>query len=293
MSSSSPSAVTEHVVRTPDGLALFVRDYAAEAPITGLPVLCLHGLTRNSRDFSGVAPRIAALGRRVICPDVRGRGRSDWDPKPENYQAPIYVQDTLGILDQLGVERCVWVGTSMGGLMTMVAAALAPARIAAVVLNDVGPQLDQRGLDRIAGYVGRTEPVADLDAAATAIRAINQPAFPMEADHGFWRTFAERTFRKRPDGRFELDYDPAIALPFKAAPAPAPDLWPVFAALGDIPTLVVRGALSDLIAPETIAAMKDRKPDLETVTVDDVGHAPTLEEEIAWTALWRFLSRTP
>lgn len=293
MHNHSSSVVTEHVVRTPDGLALFVRDYAPEAPTTGLPVLCLHGLTRNSRDFSSVAPRMAALGRRVICPDVRGRGRSDWDQKPENYQPSVYVQDTLHVLDQLGVDRCVWIGTSMGGLMTMIAAAQAPARIAAVVLNDIGPQLDQRGLDRIAGYVGRTEPVADLDSAAAAIRVINQSAFPTETNDSFWRTFAERTFRKRPDGRFELDYDPAIATPFRAAPAPAPDLWPLFDGLATIPTLAVRGALSDLIASETITEMKRRKPDLEAITIEDVGHAPTLEEEETWTALWRFLSHVP
>jgi pimeloyl-ACP methyl ester carboxylesterase len=284
--------IAEHVVRTPDGLGLFVRDYAPEPPVTGLPVLCLHGLTRNSRDFAGVAPRIAALGRRVLCPDVRGRGRSDWDQRAEQYQPPTYVQDTLNILDQLGVPRCVWLGTSMGGLMTMIAAASgAGPRIAAVVLNDVGPQLHQPGLDRIAGYVGGGQPVADLDAAAAAIRAINQPAFPNETESAFWCTFAERTFRRRPDGRYELDYDPAIANAFKRAPAPAPDLWPLWAALAETPTLVIRGALSDLITRETVAEMARRKPDLLTAEVDGVGHAPTLEEELAWTALWRFLAR--
>lgn len=286
------TAITEHVVRTPDGLGLFVRDYAPEAPVTGLPVLCLHGLTRNSRDFSGVALRIAALGRRVICPDVRGRGGSDWDAKTDNYHAAVYVQDTLQILDHLAVPRCVWLGTSMGGLMTMLAAATgAGPRIAAVALNDIGPQLEQHGLDRIAGYVGGGGPVADLDAAADAIRAINQPAFPNETDPKFWRSFAQRTFRRRPDGRYELDYDPAISLAFKNAPTPAPDLWPLWAALAQTPTLVIRGGLSDLISRETIAEMQRRKPDLRTEEVDGVGHAPTLEEEIAWTALWRFLAR--
>lgn len=294
MPDAAPPLMTEHVVRTQDGLGLFVRDYAPEAPVTGAPVLCLHGLTRNSRDFEGVAPRIAALGRRVICPDVRGRGKSDWDPNAENYQPVAYVQDTLRILDHLGVAQCVWVGTSMGGLMTMIAAATAADRMSAVVFNDVAPALEQAGLSRIAGYVGRTDPVASLDDAAERIRAINQPAFPNETEAGFWLTFAQRTFRKRPDGRFELDYDPAIATPFKAAPqTAAPDLWPVFGALAAIPTLVVRGAISDLISRETVAAMHARKPDLVSVEVENVGHAPTLEEETAWTALWRFLARVP
>lgn len=294
MPDAAPSLMTEHIVRTQDGLGLFVRDYAPETPVTGAPVLCLHGLTRNSRDFDGVAPRIAALGRRVICPDVRGRGRSDWDPNAANYQPVTYVQDTLRILDHLGVARCVWVGTSMGGLMTMIAAATSAARMAGVVLNDVAPVLEQAGLSRIAGYVGRTDPVATLEDAAERIRAINQPAFPSETEAPFWLKFAERTFRKRPDGRYELDYDPAIATPFKAAPqTAAPDLWPVFGALADVPTLVVRGAISDLISRETVQLMHTRKPDLVSVEVADVGHAPTLEEDTAWTALWQFLARVP
>jgi pimeloyl-ACP methyl ester carboxylesterase len=178
--------------------------------------------------------------------------------------------------------------------MTMIAAASGAApRIAGVVLNDVGPQLHQPGLDRIAGYVGGGQPVADLAAAAAAIRAINQPAFPKQEDPAFWRTFAERTFRRRPDGRYELDYDPGIASVFKGAPSPAPDLWPLWPALADIPTLIVRGALSDLITRETVAEMLRRKPDLITEEVDQVGHAPTLEEEVAWTAIWRFLARAP
>jgi pimeloyl-ACP methyl ester carboxylesterase len=288
----APAPSKEHTLRTPDGLALFAREYPAEAPVTGLPVLCLHGLTRNSRDFAGVAPRIAALGRRVICMDVRGRGRSDWDPKPENYQPVQYVQDTLRFLDQLEIPRCVWIGTSMGGLMTMIAAATgAAARMAGAVLNDIGPQIDAAGLTRIAGYVGKTEPVADLAAAAAMMRANNQHAFPNETQNDFWLQFAERTCRKRPDGRYEPDYDPAISRVFtQTQGAPAPDLWPHFAGLADVPTLVVRGAISDLLSAQTVAEMTQRKPDLKSVDVPDVGHAPTLEEEAAWTALWRFLA---
>lgn len=282
----------EHTVRTHDGLGVFVREYLPVEPITGLPVLCLHGLTRNSRDFAGVAPRIAALGRRVLCVDVRGRGRSDWDANPDNYAPPVYVQDTLRILDHFNIDRCVWVGTSMGGLMSMIAAAQAPHRIAGVALNDVGPALDARGLDRIRGYVGKTEPVADFATAAAAIRAINLPAFPNEANNpAFWLTFAERTFRKRPDGRLELDYDPAIARVFKDAGAPAPDLWPLFDALKDTPLLIIRGALSDLLSAETVTAMLARHPNAKALEVDDVGHAPTLEEESSWTALWQFLAQ--
>lgn len=289
------SQMVEHVIRSQDGLGLFVRDYAPEAPVTGLPVLCLHGLTRNSRDFEEVAPRIAALGRRVICPDVRGRGRSDWDSKPDSYAPPVYVADTLRILSQLNVERCVWLGTSMGGIMTMIAAATAPHLVAAVALNDVGPALDPKGIARIMGYVGRRQPVADLATAAAAIRAVNGVAFPKAQDDAFWLTFAERTFRRQADGRFELDYDPAIAQAFATPPSTAApvDMWPLFEALKPIPAIVFRGALSDLLAPETVTEMQRRKPDLEAVEVADVGHAPTLEEEDAWGALMTFLARAP
>ena len=281
-------------VRTADGLNLHVADYAPVGAETGLPVFCLHGLTRNSRDFSLVAPRIAALGRRVLAWDTRGRGRSDWDARPERYNGPIYAQDALKVLDELGVERAVFVGTSMGGIITMILAALAPHRIAAAVLNDIGPELDPTGIARIAGYVGKTGPVRSWEEAAQAIKTLNGVAFP-DADDAFWLRFAENTFRRGPDGAFAPDYDPAIANAFSGDNAAGQvDMKPLFAALAAAaPVLVVRGGLSDLLSPAGVETMRALKSDLDVVEVPRIGHAPTLEEPAAWDALIDFLARAP
>jgi pimeloyl-ACP methyl ester carboxylesterase len=287
----------EHVIRSADGLALFVREWPAETPVDGpadlgVPVLCLHGLTRNSRDFDVVGPRIAVLGRRVFAMDVRGRGRSDWDADPARYQAPVYVQDALRVLDALKIERAVWIGTSMGGLISMVAAGAAPQRVAGVVLNDIGAVVERTGLLRIAGYVGKGGPVANWGEAADAVRRVNADAFP-RADAAFWMTMAQRMYRQRADGRLEADYDPAIAGPPPSPDAPSMELWPLFDGLAPIPTLLVRGALSDILTRDVARAMKARKPDLEIAEVAAVGHAPTLEEPPAWLPIVDFLARAP
>ncbi len=283
----------ERIVATADGLTLYARDYPALAPATGLPVLCLHGLTRNSRDFEVVAPRIAACGRRVIVPDTRGRGKSANDPDPTHYNPAIYAQDTIALLDKLGVAKAVFLGTSMGGVITMVTAALAPDRIAAAILNDIGTHLSPEGIARIGGYVGRTRVLESWREAAEAIRAVNGAAHPGRLDDdGFWEIFARRTFRERDDGALELDYDPQIAIGFAAAAdAPPADLSPLFQALAAKPILSLRGGLSDLLSPETVARMRALKPDLESAEVEDVGHAPTLEEPQAWDAILGFLAK--
>ncbi len=283
----------EHWVETADGLTLFVREYVPQAPQTGLPVFCLHGLTRNSRDFERVGPRIAALGRRVLALDVRGRGRSDRDGDANRYTPAVYAQDALKVLDALAVEEAVWIGTSMGGIITMLAGAAAPDRIAAVVFNDVGPQLDPAGLVRIGGYVGKGEVFANWDDAARSAAAITSQAFP-KAPPAFFAEFARRTCRQRPDGRVEFDYDPAIAAPFRQPNGAAPvDMSPLFDTLKDAPLLVVRGALSDLLSRAGLDFMRARSPDIDWVEVPETGHAPTLEEPAAWDALLDFLARAP
>jgi pimeloyl-ACP methyl ester carboxylesterase len=275
-------------------LALYARDYPPLLPETGLPVICLHGLTRNSRDFETVAPRIAALGRRVVAPDMRGRGKSANDPDPAHYVPAVYAQDVLKLMDALAIRRAVFIGTSMGGLITMVLATMAPDRIAASVLNDVGPKLNPAGLARIATYVGRTQPASSWEAAAEAVRAVNGHAYPERLDdREFWLAFARRTFRVREDGLLETDYDPHIALAFAdfdqdAAP---PDLSPLFAALAQKPMLSLRGAISDLFSEDVVETMRAIKPDLETATIPNVGHAPMLDEPEAWDAVLDFLAR--
>jgi pimeloyl-ACP methyl ester carboxylesterase len=278
---------------TVDGLKLYTRDYAPLLPQTGAPVICLHGLTRNARDFETVAPRIAALGRRVIVPDMRGRGRSAYDPDPAHYVPTVYAQDVLTLLDKLEIAEAVFVGTSMGGIITMVVSALAPSRIAAAVLNDVGPRLNTEGLTRIGAYVGRTPPAENWAQAVAAVRAVAGPAYPARGDDAdFWDAFTRRLFREREDGKLVTDYDSNIALAFTDPETASPvDMSPLFQALAGKPVLSVRGALSDLLSADGVAHMRRLKGDLETVEIDDVGHAPVLDEPAAWDAILDFLAR--
>ena len=274
-----------------DGLTLHARDYPADGGKT--PVVCIHGLTRNAKDFEELAPRIQATGRRVIAVDVRGRGQSDRDPNPINYHPGTYAADVMALLAQQGIARAVFVGTSMGGIITMVLASFAPQVIAAAVLNDIGPELSPVGLGRIAGYVGQGKPVETWADAAAYIKSVNAGAFPDATDEE-WDRFARRTFREE-NGRPMLDYDPAIALAFKTDPdAPPPDTGPLFRALTTgRPVLLIRGGLSDLIDEAIAMRMREAAPDMAYAEVPRVGHAPMLTEPEAWQAIQTFLARVP
>jgi pimeloyl-ACP methyl ester carboxylesterase len=279
----------QHRVTTADGLSVYARNYAADQK--RLPVVCLHGLTRNAADFELVAPKIAALGRRVVAIDARGRGKSDCDPDATRYRPDVYVGDVLRVLDTLGVARAVFLGTSMGGVMTLLAATIAPDRIASAILNDIGTEVDPTGLKRIASYVGKAGPFSSWDEMTAAVRNSQSIAFPGK-DEAFWRTFARRVARERADGRVEFAYDPAIANAFAAAPAgPPPSMMPLFEALAGKPVLLVRGALSDLLPLQAVESMKRARPDMAFVDVPNVGHAPTLDEPEAWSAITAFLAR--
>jgi pimeloyl-ACP methyl ester carboxylesterase len=280
----------EHKVRMADGLWVYVRDWRPDGRATGAPVFCAHGLTRNSLDFEDVAPAIVARGRRVVALDVRGRGLSDNDPKPMNYTPVTYAADSFAVWDALGIDRAVWIGTSMGGLMAMIAAVIAPERLVGVVLNDIGPEIAPEGLRRIAGYVGGAAPVDDWPKAARYCREINGTAFP-DAGDDFWTAFARRIFCTRTDGLLELAYDPAIAEPMRAGAVSAADPWLAFERLEQTPTLVVRGALSDILSSEGLSKMCARHPDIEAVEVPRIGHAPLLTEPAAAAAIERFLAR--
>lgn len=268
------------------GLELFARHYYGDGP----PLLLMHGLTRNSADFEPLAAHLA--GRyQLIVPDQRGRGLSQSDPDPANYRPDIYAQDMFALLDGLGIERAGLIGTSMGGLMAMVMAAMKPEAVSAVVLNDVGPELALAGLSRIAGYVGPSEPFAGWEAAAASCAAINREAFP-GFDDADWLAFAARTCRERADGRVEYAYDPAIAAGFEnAGDTPQPDLWPLWAALDTKPVLLLRGELSDLLSPDTAAQMQQRHSGpFSFVEVPRRGHAPLLDESVSVTAITNFLA---
>jgi len=268
----------------PDGLKLHYRDYpgSAEKP----PLLCLPGLTRNSRDFTELAERYSPRFR-VLALEFRGRGMSDYDPVPARYVPPTYAQDVIELLEQLAIPQAIFVGTSLGGLVSMAVAVLQPQRIRATILNDVGPVIDNVGVDRIKTYVGSGQRFANWDEAAETI-ARNTQAFD-NYSHDDWVRMAKRNCREEA-GEVVFDYDPAIAVPFKSAPStPTIDLWPFFAALAQKPLLVVRGARSNLLSAETLEEMHKVAPRMRSVIVPGVGHAPDLSEPEAVAAIDEFL----
>lgn len=252
------------------------------------PVLCIHGLTRNAKDFADLAPKIAATGHDVIAVSLRGRDGSSYDPDYLNYHPQTYRDDVLKVLDTMNAPEAIFIGTSLGGIVTMLANEFAPARLKAAILNDVGPDLAPEGIARIAGYVGASAgPAADLNEAAARIKAINGVAFPDATDEQ-WAVFAERTFRQNEDGGWVLDYDMNVARAL-AELGPAPDLWSAFESLKDTPTLVVRGALSDLLTPPIIDKMRAVHPAFQYAEVPRIGHAPMMTEPAAWDAVAAFL----
>jgi pimeloyl-ACP methyl ester carboxylesterase len=264
-----------------DGLRLHYRDYPG--PAGKAPLLCLHGLTRNSRDFTDFAERHSPEWR-VLAADFRGRGLSDYDPLPARYTPVTYAADVLHFLNALEIDRAVFIGTSLGGLVTMAIAAIAPQRIAASILNDVGPELTAGGLERIRSFVGKDVRFATWDEAAEAIAANNR-RLPQSYSHDDWVEMAHRVCRED-KSEIIFDYDMAIALPFEThGPVPKVDLWPLFKALGQRPLLVVRGEQSDLLSADALEKMHEAVPGMKSVTVPGVGHAPTLDEPEALEAI--------
>lgn len=273
-----------------DGLKLHFRDYpgSAERP----PILCLPGLTRNARDFEALAARLAGDWR-VICPDMRGRGDSDYARDPMTYTPAHYVADVELLLAAEGIARFVSIGTSLGGLMTMMLAAANPDRIAAAVINDVGPEIAPAGLARIREYVGQGRSYETWVHAARALQEANRDIYPAW-DLPAWLRMAKRCMVIGTGGRITFDYDMNIAEPFEAeqGPAPAPEvMWGVYESIARRPLLVLRGAHSDILSAEVAARMKVRGTATELVTVPGVGHAPTLDEDEAIAAIDRLLAR--
>lgn len=272
-----------------DGLKLHYRDYAG--PDERPPVLCLHGLTRNARDYERFAERLAGDWR-VIAIDFRGRGLSEHDPLSARYQPPTYAADVLQLLDELAIDQAVFVGTSLGGLVTMIIAGFAPQRIAGAVLNDVGPELDRAGLERISGYVGKPLLFRDWDDAAEKLATKYHAVHPAYGRDD-WLRYAKRVCRETRRG-VEFDYDMAIAEPFKAMDdqtASAGNAWPLLHALAGKPVLILRGERSDLLTPEIAERMREAVPGAELVTVPNVGHAPDFDEPESIAAVDRLLAR--
>ena len=286
----SSAAWTDRYFTSADGLRLYYRDYPAAAPGL-LPVLCLPGLTRNCRDFESSALRIRKT-RRVLSADLRGRGRSQHDPNFLNYHPGTYMGDVARLLADAGVDKVILFGTSLGGILSMLIAAATPVVPAAVILNDVGPEVAPEGLQRIASYVGRHTPVRTWQEAAEQMRAMYGVAMPDAADAD-WMAFARRSYSEV-DGVPVLDVDRGVGEAVRAAPSgAAPDLWPLYAALKPVPTLAIRGELSDVLSVATFDRMQREKPDLQRVTVARRGHPPLLDEPECIAAIDAFLSRLP
>ncbi|MGB3469850.1 MAG: alpha/beta hydrolase [Erythrobacter sp.] len=277
-----------------DGLALYYRDYTGgNGAKDRLPVLCMHGLTRNSRDFADLADHIAANGRRVIVPEMRGRGLSDYAPDSTTYNPKQYVADVQKLLGELGINRAISVGTSMGGLMTFLMAAGNPALFAGAVINDIGPVVDAKGLERIGDYVGQGRSYPTWMHAARSIAEVHGEAFP-DYDLDQWLKMAKRTMVVSQNGRISYDYDMVIAEPFSEPGNAAPsNLWPAFEALRDVPMVLLRGELTDLLSLETVKQMEAANPAMTTVTVPRVGHAPTLDEPESRAAIDALLESLP
>lgn len=271
-----------------DGLRLHYRDYAGadDQP----PVLCFPGLTRNARDYAPLAERLAGK-RRVILVEFRGRGESAYAKDPMSYVPLTYLQDVEALLDELGIARFVAVGTSLGGIVTMLLAATDGGKLAGVVLNDVGPELEPGGLARIRAYVGKAVWHPTWMHAARAVAESNADVY---LDYGIedWLRMAKRLYRVNSSGRIVLDYDMKIAEPFRVPGNEAgPDMWPTIDALKGKPVLIVRGERSDILSAETAAKMIARLPGAKLVTVAGVGHAPTLDEPEVVTAIGRLLAK--
>jgi pimeloyl-ACP methyl ester carboxylesterase len=276
-----------------DGLQLHARDYGGATGPARTPVICLHGLTRNARDFEDVAPWIASQGRRVLAVDVRGRGASAWDPRPKRYLPQTYAEDVLRLMAAAGIERAVFIGTSMGGLVTMALAARRPSRVAAAILNDVGPELSPAGLARIGTYAGKSVAIADWNEAAAYAKAQNVHAFPDLSD-AEWLAFAGRILREDARG-IRPDYDPDIVVPFTTVrPLTTHAMWALFRNLArKRPLLLIRGQTSDILAPEITARMRKLARHMSYAEIPGVGHAPMLTEPAAKTAIETFLGDAP
>jgi pimeloyl-ACP methyl ester carboxylesterase len=277
----------ERYLSAQDGLRLFYRDYD-DAGSARTPVLCLTGLTRNSADFADLGQRLSR-DRRVLCPDYRGRGRSAYDRDWRNYDPMVYLGDIGHLLTANDIGRVVVVGSSLGGVLAMGLAVLHPASVAAAVINDIGPDVDPDGLRRIISFIEHDRPQPDWPAA---IRLLRRMLSGLAAkDDAWWQRFARATYREGADGMLHFDWDIALVEKLRPGNGTTPDLWPVFGALRDIPTLLVRGALSDILSEAGQQRMVQAKPDLITVTVPDVGHVPSLDEPAVQEILDGFIAR--
>ena len=276
---------------SPDGLKLHYRLYPGDPALP--PVLCLPGLTRNARDYDALAARLAGR-RQVIAVDFRGRGRSDYAKDPMTYVPATYVADVQALLADRGIDRFVAIGTSLGGIVTMLLAQ-AGAGIAAALLNDVGPEVDPAGISRIRGYVGKGSSCPTWMHAARSLADAHGDVYP-DWEIEQWLAMAKRVYRLNSGGRIVLDYDLKIAEPFRnpgneTASDTGPDMWAALSALRSTPVLIVRGGRSDVLAQPVAERMVSALDEAELLTLPGVGHAPTLAEDALHAPIDRLLER--
>jgi pimeloyl-ACP methyl ester carboxylesterase len=276
-----------------DGLQLYVRTHGRRSA-PGLPVICLPGLTRTGADFATLAAALADDGARprwVIALDYRGRGRSEHDRDPANYNFTTELDDVIAVLDALDVEGGVFIATSRGGLLTMLLASVRPAAIAGAVLNDIGPVIEPKGLMRIKGYVGKLPQPKSHEEGAEILCRLFGAQFPKLANDD-WLGFAHRTWEDK-DGRLIATYDVRLARTLDGVELerPVAPLWEAFDALGRVPLMVIRGANSDILSTETVAGMCARRGDTEVVEIPDQGHTPLLSESDIIRRIGAFVAR--
>lgn len=274
-----------------EGLRLYARDYGSrESQKT--PVICLPGLTRNSKDFDVLATQLCS-DRRVLCPDFRGRGKSEYAPGWLDYTPANEMRDTFDMMAAAGIAHAIFIGTSRGGLVAMLMGCHRPTAMKAVIMNDVGPEVDPAGVARIMGYVGKMTPPDSWEAAAIALRQMNDRHFPNMAGEK-WHAFARMTFRDE-NGTPVSDYDPAIGIGLRRAAkltgGKIPTMWNEFKSLTNIPLLLVRGENSDLLSKETLQKMGEAHSGMEFVTAKDRGHAPFMDEPEVMAAISSFMQK--
>jgi pimeloyl-ACP methyl ester carboxylesterase len=290
LASSANDTSYSTFVTAPDGLRLHVRCYG-RASAAGIPVVCLPGLARTAADFDALATELSRDGphpRRVIALDYRGRGLSQYDRDPANYSLPVELADVLAVVTALEAFPAVFIGTSRGGILTMLLAAVRPSAIAGAVLNDIGPVIEPQGLMRIKSYVGKLPQPRTFAEGAEILRRLFHSQFPRLGPDD-WLAAAHRMFKEE-NGLLVTTYDPKLATTLAGVDLERPiaNLWKEFDALTHVPLMVIRGANSDILSAWTVAQMKARHPALETVEVPDQGHAPLLAEADTISLIARF-----
>lgn len=280
-----------------DGLQLYARDYGHDDPRAAalLPIVCLPGLSRNSRDFHLLAMQLSThpvKPRRVVALDYRGRGFSDWDTDKSRYQLPVEAEDVLAVCAGLDISRAVFIGTSRGGLILHVLAAMRPALLGAVVLNDIGPVIEINGLLQIRQYLQAQQALHSWEEAIDSLKRVHGEAFPA-LDDADWHDMAQAIFRKK-DGMITADFDPALIEPLKSMDAntPVPNLWELYQGFQPMPLMVIRGENSSILSQATFTEMAQRHPGMKSVTAAGQGHAPLLHRPDLIAEITAFIDRT-